>query len=198
MRALAVATSVFVALCGEAAGSPLGAAAQSPAASAPGEVCSYIAAAYNRGDQDKLWGYPDPVDIAGDGKLRHVYIIEQGTARVHSLIASAKPLSPAEQQTASSEVSFYGSIGQDMELETIPRIFQFKGAYYVAYEGDAGPHDVVKPDRGELCRFKRHYSPVLSEERAFALQGTPRQQTVHQAAHAKARKRDRRGGRFDT
>ncbi len=170
MRALAVATYVFVVLCGEAAGSPLWPAAQSLAASAPGEVCSYIAAAYNRGDQDKLWGYPDPVDIAGDGKLRYVYIIEQGTAHVHSIIASTKPLSVAEQEAASSsEVNFYGSIGQDMELETMPRIFQFKGTYYVVYEGDDGPYDVVKPDRGELCRFERHYSPVLSEDRAPAL-----------------------------
>jgi hypothetical protein len=66
-------------------------------------------------------------------------------------------------------VNFFGSIGQDMVLETIPRIFAFKGGYYVVYEGDGGPYDVVKPDAGELCRFKRHYSPVLSEDRAPAL-----------------------------
>jgi hypothetical protein len=162
--------AILVALCGAARFS-------SPAAAAPGwavpaalpEVCSFIGAAYNRGVQDKLWGYPDPVDIAGDGKRRHVYVVEQGTAHVHSIVASAKPLSPAEQDAASSEVNFYGSIGQDMELETIPRIFQFKGAYYVVYEGDGGPYDVVKPNAGELCIFKRHYSAVLSEDHAPAL-----------------------------
>ncbi len=160
--------TIFVALCGAVSCSSLPAAAQERAASVP-EVCAFIASAYNRDDQGKLWGYPDPVDIAGDGKLRHVYVIEQGTADVHSIIASTKPLSPAEQQTASSEVNFYGSIGQNMELETIPRVFRFKGAYYVAYEGDGGPYDVVKPDAGELCRFKRHYSPVLKEDHAPAL-----------------------------
>ena len=132
------------------------------------DVCSFIAAAYNRGDQDKLWGYPDPVDIAGDGILRHVYIIEQGTAHVHSIIASTKPLSDPSSRPH-SEVNFFGSIGQDMVLETIPRIFSFKGAYYVVYEGDGGPYDVVKPDAGELCQFKRHYSPALGEDHAPAL-----------------------------
>ncbi len=169
MRAHTAAIAIVVALCAEAAAWQCCAAAQAAAASA-GDVCSYIAAAYNRGDQDRLWGYPDPVDIAGDGKLRHVYIVEQGTAHVHSIVASTRPLSPAEQQAASSsEVNFYGSIGQDMELETIPRIVQFKGTYYVVYEGDGGPYDVVKPDRGELCKFKRHYAPVLSEAHAPAL-----------------------------
>jgi hypothetical protein len=168
MRGLSAAITIVAVLCGEAAGSQLCAATLAPASA--GDVCSAIAAAYNRGDQDKLWGYPNPVDIAGDGKLRHVYIVEQGTAHVHSIVASTKPLSPAEQQEASSsEVNFYGSIGQDMELGTIPRIVQFKGTYYVVYEGDGGPYDVVKPDRGELCKFKRHYAPVLSEAHAPSL-----------------------------
>ena len=108
------------------------------------DVCPLIATAYSRGNEDKVWGYPDPVDIAGDGKLRHVYVIEQGTAHLHSIIASTRPLSASEQQTASSEVNFYGSIGQDMVLETIPTSFAFEGAYYVVYEGDGGPYDVVK------------------------------------------------------
>lgn len=169
MKKLSVAIGVIVALCSEIASAAAHPTARSRAGTVA-DVCSYIAAAYNRGDQDKLWGYPDPVDIAGDGVLRHVYIIEQGTAHVHSIIASTKPLSAAEQEVASnSEVNFFGSIGQDMALETIPRIFSFKGAYYVVYEGDGGPYDVVKPDAGELCRFRRHYSPVLSDDHAPAL-----------------------------
>jgi hypothetical protein len=168
MKALSIAIGVIVALSCEIVSAPAQSAAPNRTATVA-DVCSFIAASYNRGDEDKLWGYPDPVDIAGDGKLRHVYIIEQGTAHVHSIIASTRPLSDPEQQTASSEVNFFGSIGQDMVLETIPRIFAFKGAYYVVYEGDGGPYDVVKPDAGELCRFKRHYSPVLSEDRAPAL-----------------------------
>jgi hypothetical protein len=147
----------------------LRAAGQDRATSVP-EVCSFIASAYNRGDPNKLWGYPDPVDIAGDGKLRHVYVIEQGTAHVHSIIASTELLSPAEQEAASdSEVNFFGSIGQDMSLDTVPRIFQFKGTYYVVYESDGGPYDVVKPNIGELCRFKRRYSPRLREDHAPGL-----------------------------
>ena len=51
-------------------------------------VCSYVAAAYNRGQQINCGAIPDPVDIAGDGTLRHVYIIEQGTAHVSLVIAS--------------------------------------------------------------------------------------------------------------
>jgi hypothetical protein len=168
MKTLAFAICIIVALCGETIRAQPRSAAPSPSGSVA-DVCSFVAAAYNRGDQDKLWGYPDPVDIDGDGKLRHVYIIEQGTAHVHSIIASTKPLSDPEQQTTSSEVKFFGSIGQDMVLETIPRIFSFKGAYYVVYEGDGGPYDVVKPDAGELCQFKRHYSPALGEDHAPAL-----------------------------
>ena len=141
MKKLSVAIGVIVALCSEIASAAAHPTARSRAGTAPTSA-PYIAAAYNRGDQDKLWGYPDPVDIAGDGVLRRVYIIEQGTAHVHSIIASTKPLSAAEQEVASnSEVNFFGSIGQDMALETIPRIFSFKGAYYVVYEGDGGPYD---------------------------------------------------------
>ena len=168
MEKLTVAIGVIIALCCEIAGAAAQPAAPSRAVTVA-DVCSFIAAAYNRGDEDKLWGYPDPVDIADDGKLRHVYIIEQGTAHAHSIVASTRRLSDSEQQTAPSEVNFFGSIGQDMVLETIPRIFSFKGAYYVVYEGDGGPYDVVKPDAGELCQFKRHYSPVLGEDHAPAL-----------------------------
>jgi len=148
---------------------PAGAQIRAPARAVP-EICSFVAAAYNRGDQDKLWGYPDPVDIAGDGKLRHVYIVEQGTAHVHSIVASTTPLTPAEQdQAVNKDVDFYGSIGKDMSLETVPRILQYKGAYYVVYEGDGGPYDVVKPNVGELCVFDRHYAAVLGEDHAPAL-----------------------------
>ena len=168
MKALGIAIGVIVALSCEIVSAPAQSAAPNRTATVA-DVCSFIAASYNRGDEDKLWGYPDPVDIAGDGKLRHVYIIEQGTAHVHSIVASTRRLSDSEQQTAPSEVNFFGSIGQDMVLETIPRIFSFKGAYYVVYEGDGGPYDVVKPDAGELCQFERHYSPVLGEDRAPAL-----------------------------
>jgi len=169
MRAFAVAFYALGALW-NAAASPTWAAEPAKPDAAANDVCSSVAAAYNHGQQDKLWGYPDPVDIAGDGKLRHVYIIEQGTAHVSSIIASTKALSPAEQETASSsEVNFYGSIGQDMELETVPRIFRLLGAYYVVYEEDGGPSNVVKPDSGEICRFKRHFSKVLAEDHAPAL-----------------------------
>ena len=176
MKALHVAIYALFALAYATTSPQLWAAEQTPAlpGSAGGDVCSSVAAAYNRGDQDKLWGYPDPVDIADDGKLRHVYIVEQGTAHVHSIIASTEPLSPAQQQTTASEVNFYGSIGQDMALETLPRIFQFKGVYYVIYEADGGPYDVVKPGSGELCRFARHYAAVLTEDRAPALCKTAR------------------------
>ena len=44
----------------------------------------------------------------------------------------------------------------------MPRMFKFKGAYYVVYEEDGGPSDVVKPDSGELCQFKRHFSTALT------------------------------------
>jgi hypothetical protein len=170
MRALAVAFCALVALWNAAAGSPAWAAGPAQLDAAANGVCSYVAAAYNRGQQDKLWGYPDPVDIAGDGTLRHVYIIEQGTAHVSSIIASSTTLSPAEQEAASgSEVNFYSSIGKDMELETVPRVFGFRGAYYVVYEEDGGPSDVVKPDSGELCQFKRHFSKALTEDHATSL-----------------------------
>lgn len=161
--------SILAALCSAVNIPAQPAAAQGRGATVP-EVCSAIAAAYNRGDEDRLWGYPDPVDIAGDGKLRHVYIVEQGTAHVHMIVASTKPLTSAEQQNAfSSEVNFYGSIGQDMPLDTEPHIFAFKGVYYVVYEGDGGPYDVVRPDAGELCQFKRHYTAVLAQDRAPSL-----------------------------
>jgi hypothetical protein len=164
MKAFFVAIGAFCACC--SARVPAWAAPPANQAAAD-NVCSYIAAAYNRGDRDKLWGYPDPVDIAGDGKLRHIYIIEQGTAHVSSIIASTSALSPEEQQAAfSSEVNFYGSAGKDMDLDAVPHIFQFNNAYYVVYEENAGPYDVVKPYSGEICRFKRSFAPALHEDQA--------------------------------
>lgn len=168
MKTLAAAIPPLAALCC-AAGICFVCSARAAADELP-EICSFIAQAYNRGDAGKLWGYPDPVDIAGDGKLRHVYIVEQGTAHATSIIASTRPLSPAEQETAdASEVNFYGSIGQDMSLDTVAHIFRFKDGYYVVYEEDGGPDDVIKPNVGELCRFGRHYAAVLTENRAPAL-----------------------------
>ena len=78
----------------------------------PANVCAYVAAFYNRGRQKEMWGFPDPVDIAGDGKLRHVYLYDMGTAHVPVIIATTRKLAPEElaNATEDSEVSFAGGV----------------------------------------------------------------------------------------
>jgi hypothetical protein len=135
------------------------------------EVCSFVAAAYNQGTESKLWGYPDPVDIAGDGILRHVYIFEEGTAHVSNIIASTKALTSDEQEAAAanSEVNFHFTKDEGIDYDSVPNVFAFQNRYYVAFEENNELIAVVKPDTGVACHFKPHYAPALSENHAPAL-----------------------------
>jgi hypothetical protein len=137
-------------------------------------VCSYVAAFYNHGRQVEIWGYPDPVDIAGDGKLRHVYIFDEGTAHIPVIIASTKPVAEESRVTESfkepPEVDFRGTKGQSTDEEysgwTELHVLPFKDAYYLVEQEDGGPVVVVKPNAGAICRFKRTFTPVLAEDHA--------------------------------
>jgi hypothetical protein len=140
-------------------------------------VCSYVAAFYDRGRQEEMWGYPDPVDIAGDGKLRHVYIFEQGTAHVPIIFASTKAV-PEEQRVmegldGGDEVNFERTVDQSSaeEYGSWPAIhvLPFRDGYYLVYQEDGGPVAVVKPNAGTVCRFKRNFTPVLVEDHASAI-----------------------------
>jgi hypothetical protein len=139
-------------------------------------VCSYVAAFYNHGRQEEMWGYPDPVDIAGDGKLRHVYIFEQGTAHLPVIFASTNAI-PEENKLnealAGDEVDFERTVdpssaedyGSRPELHVLP----FGDGYYLVHQEDGGPVAVVKPNAGTVCRFKRSFTPVLVEDHAPAI-----------------------------
>jgi LVIVD repeat len=140
------------------------------------DVCSYVAFFYNHGHQDDMWGYPDPVDIAGDGKLRHVYIFEQGTADVPEIIASTKELPSHDDQVMAaaggdSEVEFYDNSVVEAANTNMaePHVLPFKNGYYVVLELDGGPSAVVKPNAGPVCSFKRHFAAVLTANQAPAI-----------------------------
>ncbi|MBR1090700.1 hypothetical protein JQ621_24805 [Bradyrhizobium manausense] len=136
-------------------------------------VCSYVAAFYTRGRQAELWGYPDPVDIAGDRRLHHVYIFDQGTAHIPAIVSSARRLSEQELLTESfdkQEINFDrtdapSESGSWPELHMLP----FRDGYYLVYQEDGGPVAIVKPNAGTVCRFKRSFTPVLTENRAPAI-----------------------------
>jgi hypothetical protein len=148
------------------------------AASNSKDVCSYVATFYNHGRQADMWGYPDPVDIAGDGKLRHVYLFDEGTAHVPVLFASTKAV-PEEERSSESykepaEVDF--NLTKDQSGTDDSRIWHdelhvlpFKEGYYVVYQDDGGPFAVVKPNAGTVCQFKRKFTPVLAEDHAPAI-----------------------------
>jgi hypothetical protein len=137
-------------------------------------VCSYVAAFYNAGRQAEMWGYPDPVDIAGDGKLRHVYIFDEGTAHIPVILASTKPVAEENRVTQSlsehPEVDFTRTRDQSVDEEydswTELHILPFKDGYYLAEQEDGGPFVVVKPNAGTICRFKRTFTPALAEDHA--------------------------------
>jgi hypothetical protein len=137
------------------------------------DVCSYVAAFYTRGHQVELWGYPDPVDVAGDGKLRHVYIFDQGTAHIPVILSSTKEI-PEEDRLVESfnkdEVDFnrtdpQSENGSWPELHMLP----FRDGYYLVYQEDGGPVAIVKPNAGTVCRIKRSFTPELTENQVPAI-----------------------------
>ena len=111
-------------------------------------VCRTVAAFYNRGRQEEMWGYPDPVDIAGDGRLRHVYIFDQGTAHVPVILASTKAV-PEEDRLVEAlaedaEVNFNRTVDQSSTEEHGSRpeihILPFRDGYYLVDQAKtAGP-----------------------------------------------------------
>ena len=129
------------------------------------DVCSYVATFYNQGRQSELWGNPDPVDIAGDGKLRHVYTFTQGTAHNPVIVATTASKPQDDYLMFESEVDF----GESTSFAAEPHVLPFKTGYFVVYEEDGGPSMVVKPNGPTVCKFKRTFTSVLVEDHAPAI-----------------------------
>jgi hypothetical protein len=138
------------------------------------DVCSYVAAFYTRGRAAELWGYPDPVDLTGDGKLRHVYIFDQGTAHIPVILSSRKEI-PEQDRVVESfnkdEVDFDRTDQPQLENGSWPELHMlpFRGGYHLVYQEDGGPVAIVKPNAGTVCRFNRRFTPELTENRAPAI-----------------------------
>lgn len=143
-------------------------AAFNVATAANQDICHYVAGFYDRGRQAEMFGFPNPVDIDGSGKLRYVYIFHQGTANDPEIVASPKPMTHDElvyggEPTGS--VNFFISNDKsspDFELE--PHVFPFHNAYYVVYSR-RGPVAVYRPGHGTVCRFTPSYTPILTVDR---------------------------------
>lgn len=138
------------------------------------DVCTYVAAFYTRGREAELWGYPDPVDIAGDGTLRHVYIFDQGTAHIPVILSSRKEIPEQDRLVESfnkDEVDFDRTDQSQLENGSWPELHMlpFRGGYYLVYQEDGGPVAIVKPNAGTVCRFNRSFTPELTENRAPAI-----------------------------
>jgi hypothetical protein len=134
-------------------------------------VCAYVAAFYNHGRQSEMWGYPDPVDIAGDGQMRHVYIFDQGTAHVPRIAAVTRPTPTDALWGDEGEVSFEPDQGDAGDFGFLPEahVLPFKTGYFAVWELDGGPAVVVKPNAGTVCRFDRHFTPILAVDHASAI-----------------------------
>src|SRR4029078_8371230 len=107
------------------------------------EVCSHVAEYYKRGREREMWGLPHPVDIANDGKLRHVYIFHGGTAHVPDIVASTEKISPDDYNglvmaSARDAVNFLPSDSDDRLWLAEPHVMPFRANYYVVYESDDG------------------------------------------------------------
>jgi hypothetical protein len=135
------------------------------AVAANDDVCDYVAGFYNRGRQAEMFGFPDPVDIAGDGVPRHVYIYHDGTAEFAGIVASTNPLNYDEIHSGSPKGEVDLFMPDDAKSPTFmsePHVFPFQRGYYVLY-ADHGPIVVYSPNRGAVCRFTPHYRPILVE-----------------------------------
>jgi hypothetical protein len=138
------------------------------------DVCAYVAAFYTRGRQVELWGYPDPVDLTGDGTLRHVYIFDEGTAHIPVILSSTKEIPEQDRLVASfndDEVDFSRTDRSQSDNGSWPELHMmpFRNGYYLVYQEDGGPVAVVKPNGGTVCRFTRKFTPALTENRAPAI-----------------------------
>ncbi len=145
-------------------------AAFNAATAANEDICDYIAGFYNRGRQDEMFGFPDPVDIAGDGVKRHVYIYHEGTANFPGIVATTEDLNqegviPGFDTTG--DVNLFMSDDKDYPSPSFglePRVMPFRNGYHVLYEG-GGPVVVYRPNRGAVCQFTAHYTPMLTVNR---------------------------------
>ena len=161
------ARAAYQRLTGKTLPGAAGFAAFNVVTAANDDVCDYVAGFYNRGRQTEMFGFPNPVDIAGDGKLRYVYIYHMGTAHVPGIVATAKPLTSDDLDYGSPEgdVNFFMSDDKGgPEFEAEPHVFPFRKDYYVLY-ARPGPVTVYRPNRGAVCRFIPHYTPILTEDR---------------------------------
>jgi hypothetical protein len=134
-------------------------------ANAPGTVCDYVAAFYSRGRQAEMFGLPDPVDIAGNGRMLHVYVeylrVAGGLLRI---VASDKEPDPFGALPRTSVVGFGGADQDKMWFGGI-HVIPFRKTYYVVYELDDGPYAVVKPNAGRVCTFHRKVEASLTVNR---------------------------------
>jgi hypothetical protein len=134
---------------------------------APASVCDYIGAFYSHGRQDEIFGLPDPVDIAGDGRMVHVYVRYGGSAAIPDILATTEKIDPSDLlgSMTPTEVDFSGGDEERRIWFNHIRVVPFRDKYYVVYELDDGPYSVVKPNAGRLCTFRRKLKPSLDVDR---------------------------------
>jgi hypothetical protein len=151
--------------------------AVNPATAPHDLVCNYIAdffnkdpeARYGRGGHRRLdmFGFPNPVDIAGDGHLVYVYTVEDNDQSY--LAASPNPVTETETRNIVSRVDFKRPEGAASGDVTRAYVVPFRDGYYVLYERNGIPIDVVKPNKGPVCSFKTDYAPFYELNQRPAL-----------------------------
>ena len=140
-------------------------------------VCRYVADFYNHRRSHQIFaGYYGlgprvlHLDLTGNGTREYVYTFYEGSANVpfilattHRLSSTQFPYGNAHSIVRFSQHNHPGNFDQ-------PKILPFRGRYYIVYERpNGGPHRVVRPDHGTLCRFASTFTPVLTVNRAPAL-----------------------------
>jgi len=151
--------------------------AVNPATAAHDSVCNYIAdffnkdpeARYGRGGNRRfdMFGYPEPIDIAADGHPLYVYTVQDNEQTY--LAASPKPAIETETRKIVSLVNFEAPQGGAPGDVTRAYVVPFKDGYYVLYERNGIPFDVVKPNSGPVCSFKKDYVPFYELNHRAAL-----------------------------
>ncbi|MHB1528028.1 MAG: tetratricopeptide repeat protein [Acidiferrobacteraceae bacterium] len=140
-------------------------------------VCRYVADFYTHRRSHQIFaGYFGlgprvlHLDLTGNGTREYVYAYYEGSANVPFILATIRRLSSTQSPygDAHSVVRFSQHIHPGNFDQ--PKILPFRGRYYIVYERpDGGPHRVVRPDHGTLCRFASTFTPVLTVNRAPAL-----------------------------
>jgi hypothetical protein len=125
------------------------------AGAASGDVCSYVAAFYNRGRQQEMFADKGPVDIDNDGRIDDVGIGYNG-------MGGPQMVQPEEWNEKFSFPPDPDSGSYSWQWEYAIHFLPFQNTTYLLAEIDGGPVSVTQANVGPVCWFSWRFAASLT------------------------------------